>query len=103
MSKCFLCNTTKLVNIEIFFYRIKALNEKFPMMNEMAEEEFQLVKATEEGIVRSAKELKHEGGDLYTGCMVENMKPHILSDLCLIQKEKSIPSVKPCHHPAEKR
>ena len=95
MSKHFLGDTNKLVNIEISFYRIKVLNEKFPMMNEKAEEECQLVKETEESIIRNAKEMKNEAGDLFTGCMVENMKPHIRSDLCLVQNEKSIPDIKP--------
>ena len=83
-------------------YRLKALNEAFPIMNEKAEEECPVVKANEEAIIRKAKEMKHKEGR-YIGCMVENMKPQILSDLCLIQKEKSIPSVKPCLHAAEKR
>ena len=87
-------------------YRLKALNEAFPMMNEKAEEECPVVKATEEAIIRDAKEMKFkvEGyPTLYTGCMVENMKPNILSDLCLVQNKMSIPAVKTCHHPAEKR
>ena len=77
------------------------MNEAFPMMNEKAEEECPVVKANESAIIRDAKGMKFK--DLYTGCMVKNMKPHILSDLCLDQKEKSIPAVKTCHHPAEKR
>ena len=78
------------------------MNEAFPMMNEKAEEECPVVKATDEAIIRQAKEMKHEKGD-YIGCMVENMKPHILSDLCLVQKVMWIPAVKKCHHPAERR
>ena len=79
------------------------MNEDFPMMNEKAEEECPVVK---EAIIRNAKEMKFEVEGYqtrYTGCMVENMKPHILSDLCLVQKEKSIPDTKPCHHSAERR
>ena len=73
-------------------------------MNEKAEEECPVVKANEEAIIRKAKEMKHEvEGGLHVGCMVENMKPHILSDLCLTQQKKSIPAVKPCKHSAEKR
>ena len=36
-------------------------------------------------------------------CMVTNMKRHILSDLCLIQNEHSLPLIKECLHSNRER
>ena len=52
-----------------------------------------VVKEHDEQIVKSAMEY-----DMGIGCMVENMKVHILSELCLIQNEYSIPSLRECRH-----
>ena len=69
---------------------------EFPMQNQNTEDNCVVVKETEEEIMRVALR-KHNSG-WYVGCMVENMNPYILSDLCLTQKKGSLPSVKECNH-----
>lgn len=78
------------------------MNEKFPMQNQMTEYACKVVRDTEEEIERNAKEMKIERGD-YVGCNVENMRPHILSDLCLIHNEGTIPSIMECQHSGKMR
>ena len=81
----------------ILYYRIKGVNEHFPLQNQSSEDMCNVVRENEEEIVKNAMEMEHESG-MGIGCLVENMKPHILSELCLLQKEHSIPSLKECHH-----
>ena len=78
------------------FHRIKEMNFKFPILNQSTEDSCLVVKETEEEMVRVAL-TKHNSGP-YAGCRAENMKQYILSDLCLTQKEGSLPSVKKCSH-----
>ena len=82
-------------------YRIREMNYKFPIQNQSSEDNGAVVKETEEEITRVALR-KHNSG-FYSGCRVENMKPYILSDLCLTQKEGSLPSVKECNHTDQMR
>ena len=78
------------------FYRIREMNYKFPIQNHGTEERSLVVRETEEEMVKVAL-TKHNSGH-NTGCRVENMKQYILSDLCLTQKEGSLPSVEKCSH-----
>ena len=78
------------------------MNEKFPLLNQNTECTCRVVRENENEIVKNAMEMKNENG-FDIGCMVENMKPHILSELCLIQKEQSIPFLKECHHSGKMR
>ena len=78
------------------FYRIEDMNFKFPLQNQSTEDSCRVVKQTEEEMVRLAL-TKHNSGH-NTGCRVENMKPFILSGLCLTQNKGSIPFIKECHH-----
>ena len=73
------------------------MNTAYPMQNQTTEEICQAVKDTDEEIERKARER--------WGCQVENMKPFILSDVCLDIDEHSIPTVpdKACHHSGQKR
>ena len=86
-----MCNT---------YYRIKEMNYKFPIQNQNTEDNCLVVKERDEEIM-SVTQKKLEG--YYVGCIVENMKPYILSDLCLTQKEGSLPSVKECNHTDQMR
>ena len=83
------------------FYRIEDMNFKFPLQNQSTEDSCRLVKETEEEMVRVSLK-KHDYG-FYVGCMVDNMKPYILSDLCLTQREGSLPSIKECNHTDQMR
>ena len=76
---------------------MKNINELYPMLNEKTEEQCEFVKDTEREIERSSL-IKDDSSEIGVGCKVKDMKPHILSDLCLILNEKSIPHVKACHH-----
>ena len=78
------------------FFRIKVMHEKFPMQNQSTEGMCNIVRENEKEIVKNAMEMDENGMDIR--CMVDNMKPHILSELCLLQKERSIPTIKECHH-----
>ena len=84
------------------FYRIEDMNFKFPLQNQSTEDSCLVVKETEEEMVRVAIK-KYTLNDYYAGCRVENMKQYILSDLCLTQKEGSLPSVKKCNHKDQMR
>ena len=83
-------------------YRIKEMNLKFPLQNQSTEDSCRVVKETEEEMVRVALK-KHDNGFYVGGCMVDNMKHYILSDLCLTQKEGSLPSIKECNHTDQMR
>ena len=72
------------------------------MQNQKTENTCNIVKETEEEIKRSAIEAKNEQND-FIGFLVKNMKRHILSNLCLIQRDQSIPIIKKCKHTGEKR
>ena len=67
------------------------------MQNQVTEEICQAVKDKDQEIERKARE--------WDGCKVKNMKPFILSDVCLVNHEHSIPSVpdKECLHKEQKR
>ena len=69
--------------------------EKYPMQNQETEGICKIVADMENDIKRNAKD--------WDGCMVENMRPHILSDICITINDKSLPSIKDCHHSDEKR
>ena len=83
------------------FYRIEDMNFKFPLQNQSTEDSCRVVKETEEEIVRVALNKYVHG--YYVGGMVDNMKPYILSDLCLTQREGSLPSIKECNHTDQMR
>ena len=83
------------------FYRIKEMNYKFPMQNQSTEENSIVVRETDEEMVKVARK-KHNSG-YYLGCMVGNMKPYILSDLCITQRKGSLPYVKECNHTDQMR
>ena len=73
------------------------------MQNQTTEEINEVVKKTNEKIERSAREMKNRDG-YPIGCMVENMKPYILSDICLLYDDNAlIPSVKQCQHSGKNR
>ena len=76
--------------------------ENFPLQNQGTEGSCSLVKEIDNEIMMSAMTMEHENG-MDIGCTVENMKPYILSDLCLVQHEHSIPSVKECCHSDSQR
>ena len=78
------------------------MNCRFPIQNQNTEDSCLVVKETEEEMVRVAIK-KYTIYDYYAGCRVENMNPYILSDLCLTQKEGSLPSVKECNHTDQMR
>ena len=91
------------MTVKDVFSRIKDINCQYPMLNEGTEEKCEYVKESEEKIESSAwiKDSETIGWKKEAnlkGLRVENMKPHILSDLCLIMNEKSIPTLKECHH-----
>ena len=64
--------------------RIRAMNTAYPMQNQVTEEICQAVKDMDKEMERKARERK--------GCQVENIKPYILSDVCLVNHDHSIPS-----------
>ena len=78
-------------------FRIRAMTTAYPMQNQETEEICQAVKDTDEEIERKAREWK--------GCQVKNMKPFILSDVCLDNHEHSIPTIpdKECPHSGHMR
>ena len=76
-------------------YRIKKTNLKYPMQNQMTEVNCKAVKESDETIEKDARRNK--------GCQVKNMKKYILSDICLKMHDKSIPSIKECHHANKER
>ena len=65
------------------------------MQNQKTEEICENIKETDEEIERIAK--------MRDGCKVMNMREHILSDICIMLHEKSIPTLKECHHTDMKR
>ena len=73
------------------------MNTAYPMQNQKTEEICPAVKATDEEIERKANE--------FEGCLVKNMKFHILSDVCLDNHEHSIPTIPAtqCPHSGQKR
>ena len=73
------------------------MNTAYPMQNQTTEEICQAVKDTDEEIERRARE--------YEGCQVKNMKPFILSDVCLDNHEHSIPTIpeKECPHKGQQQ
>ena len=76
------------------------MNEQFPMQNERTEQACKIVRETDDYIERKAKRMKN--GD-YVGCTRERMKPHILSNICLVQNEGALPSIRKCRHLGKKR
>ena len=80
------------------------MNTAYPMQNQVTEEICQAVKDTDEEIERKARETKNQFGR-QCGCQVKNMKPFILSDVCLDNHEHSIPTIpdKECPHEGQKR
>ena len=74
---------------------MKRINEDYPMQNQKTEGICRSVKKTEDKIKSQA--LRH------MGCMVKNMKPYILSDICITVDDASVPTIKECNHPDEKR
>ena len=80
---------------------MRSVNEKFPMQNEGTEYLCKVVRETNRFIEKNAKRMKHND---YIGCMVEEMKPHVLSNLCVWQEgEATIPSIKECKHSGKMR
>ena len=73
----------------------------YPMQNQATEEDNKVVKNSDEEIKTYAINKKNKDG-YPIGCMVENMKPYILSDICLIFNDDSIPSIKECYHSGRK-
>ena len=56
-----------------------------------------------ESIEKTDKKLRYQALS-HMGCMVKNIKPHILSDICISVDEKtSVPNIKDCTHPDERR
>ena len=84
-------NASRLVSEEII-----GLNMKFPMQNQMTERNCQAVKKIYDEIERKATQVTYK-------CKVKNMRDHILHDLCLNMHEKSIPTIKVCHHTGVRR
>ena len=76
-------------------FRIKQMLETYPMLNQHTEKMCTIVWDRECDIKRNARE--------WDGCIVENIKPHILSDLCIIPNDKSLPTVRECHHSDENK
>ena len=72
------------------------------MQNQLSEEKNVTVYTIDEEIRKSARDMRNQDG-YPIGCMVENMIPYILSDICLILNESLIPSIKECHHSGRKR
>ena len=75
------------------------------MQNSITESICKVVKERDEAIVKNVMERKFESGKrcVSIGLKVDNIKPHILSDLCLNHVEHSIPSIKACWHLGERR
>ena len=73
------------------------MNTAYPIQNQKTEEICQAVRDTDKEIESEAKE-SH-------GITVRNMKPFILSDVCLDNHEHSIPTIpdKECPHSGQKR
>ena len=71
------------------------------MQNQSTEEVNKVVKNSDEEIKRNSRDVTNKDG-YPIGCMVENIKPYILSDICLLFNDYSIPSIKECHHSGRK-
>ena len=73
------------------------MNTAYPMQNQLIEGIYQAVMDSDKEIKRKAREFR--------GCKVNNMKPHILSYVCLENHDHSIPSIpdKECPHSGQRQ
>ena len=69
--------------------------EQYPMQNQDSEKIWTFNKRIDDAIEQSAR---NKGP-----FQVKHMKPHIMSDLCIVVKEKSLPEVKDCTHKGKER
>ena len=69
--------------------------EKYPMQNQESEKTWKFNKHVDDAI----EEIVKNKGPF----QVRNMKSHILSDLCIVVKEKSLPDQKECQHLGNER
>ena len=69
--------------------------EQYPMQNQMSEKTWKFNKQIDGTIEQT---VRNKGP-----FQVKHMKPHILSDLCIVVKEESLPEVKECTHEGRER
>ena len=79
-------------------FRLKEMTEQYPMFNENSENAWKFNREMDNAIKRSAGADKD--GKWYS---VDRMTPHVLSDICITVREKTLPRLKRCHHTGLKR
>lgn len=76
-------------------FRIREMNQKYPLMNPGAEDACEFSKKYNEAMKSSAT--------TWNGCKVDSMKDYISDDICIILDEKPLPGITTCRHDGFKR
>ena len=89
---------------------MKALNEEYPHQNQDVEDTYPFIKQA--NIEMKKRAMEDIDGKRSVSCKTTQMKPYILSEICINTTEdlgnlengcQPLPTAKPCHHEGQER